>query len=277
MKSLLMLFSMMLILSPVSSSAPEEEPESASPVFQEGEVLQYKVKWTIFRLGTVTLRTFRDSTCKGPNDFKVSFYAVSNPDISIIGVRGYFESTMDAVSLVSKGLWGLERTREKFIETRATLDEETGRLTYRIVDKNTDKTLHEGMLEDVTTACQSASLLAFARSVSHTVGLYRVPSFVDRQMGTTEIIFRGEKEYLEIGALEAPIRTRVLDGETKWGEGKGVAGFAGDFRGWFSDDEAAVPIRAEAKVIVGSIVVELEKWDRPGWVPPTAFKASASK
>jgi hypothetical protein len=275
MKSLLMLFSMM-ILNPVASSAPEDEPKSPSPVFQAGEVLQYKVKWTIFRLGTVTLRTFRDSTCKGPNDYKVSFYAVSNPDIAIIGVRGYFESTMDAVSLVSKRLWGLEQSGEKFIETRATLNEETGRLTYSVVDKNTDETLHEGTLEDVTTACQSASLLAFARSVSHTVGLYRVPSFVDRQMGTTDIIFRGEREDLEIGPLEAPIRTRVLSGQTKWGEGKGVAGFAGDFRGWFSDDDAAVPIRAEAKVIVGSIVVELEKWDRPGW-EPTAAEPSASK
>ncbi|MGB2959026.1 MAG: DUF3108 domain-containing protein [Bacteroidota bacterium] len=260
-----------------SACAQGKGADTSSPVFRDGEVLQYKVKWTVFRLGTVTLRTFRNSACTGPNDYKVAFQAESNPDISIICVRGYYESTMDAASLVSKGIWGLERTRETFIETRANLDEETGRLTYIVVDKNADETLHEGMLENITTAHQSASLLAFARSVSHTMGLYRLPSFVDRKMGTTEIIFRGEKEDLEISAMEAPIRTRVVDGETKWGERKGVAGFAGNFKGWFSDDDAAVPIRAEAKVIVGSIVVELEQWDRPGWVPPTAAEATARK
>ena len=49
------------------------------------------------------------------------------------------------------------------------------------------------------------------------------------------------------------------------------------FQGFFSDDEAAVPIRAEAKVIVGSIVVELEEWERPGWIPPVAAEQRARK
>jgi hypothetical protein len=277
MRPLLIAFLTMLILIPFANARSGDESKSPSPVFQDGEVLTYKVKWAVFRLGTVTLRTFRDSTCRGPHDYKVSFYAESNPDIGIIWVRGYFESTMDAVSLVSKRLWGLERTKNTFIETRATLDQETDRLAYVTVDKNSDETLHEGTLEDVTTACQSASLLAFARSVSHTRGLYQVPTLVDQRMASTDVIFRGEMEDLEIDAMELPIRTRVCDGQTQWGEGTGVAGFAGDFTGWFSDDEAAVPIRAEAKVIVGSIVVELEEWERPGWIPPVAAEQRARK
>jgi len=274
MKTFLTLWLIVLIALP--ESAPGEEPDEASPVFQDGEVLQYKVKWTLFRLGTLTFRTFRDSTCRGLHDYKVALYAESNPDIGIIWLRGYFESTMDAASLTSKGVWVLERDREKFIETRATLDEETRRLGYLILDKNTGDTIVEDTLENVISCCQCPSLLSFARSVSDRTGLYRVPTFVDRTMATTEVIFRGEKEEIEIDALESPVRTRMFSGETKWGEGKGVAGFSGHFSGWFTDDDAAVPVRAEMKVIVGSVVVELEKWDRPGWVPPTVSDATAS-
>jgi len=275
MRSFIILSLTVLLAS--SECVPGNEPKRPSPVFREGEVLRYKVKWTVFRLGTVTLRTFRDSACTGPNDYKVSFQAESNPDIGIICVRGYFESTMDAVSLVSKRVWGLERTGEKFTETCATLDEATGRLGYTVVDKNTDVTIDTDTLENVTTCCQSASLLAFARAVSHTMGLYQVPSFVDGRMAATDVIFRGEKEEIEIGAFEWPIRTRMVSGQTRWGEGTGVAGFSGEFTGWFSDDDAAVPIRAEAKVIVGSIVVELEEWDRPDWFPPTVGDPTAIK
>jgi hypothetical protein len=44
----------------------------------------------------------------------------------------------------------------------------------------------------------------------------------------------------------------------------------GDFEGWFSNDEARVPILAKMKVILGSITIELMRWKRAGWTPPRA-------
>ena len=42
----------------------------------------------------------------------------------------------------------------------------------------------------------------------------------------------------------------------------------GSFEGWFSDDEARIPIVSKMNVYVGNVVIELVKWKRPGWVPP---------
>jgi len=39
----------------------------------------------------------------------------------------------------------------------------------------------------------------------------------------------------------------------------------GPFRGWFSDDDAAIPLKAKVEIFLGSIVLELESYERPGW------------
>lgn len=46
---------------------------------------------------------------------------------------------------------------------------------------------------------------------------------------------------------------------------KGIAGITGPFKGWFAADKQRVPLKAELKVFVGSVKVELEDWK--GWEP----------
>ena len=50
----------------------------------------------------------------------------------------------------------------------------------------------------------------------------------------------------------------------------GIYGMSGDFEGWFSNDEARIPILAKMKVIIGSVTIELTRWTRTGWSPPRA-------
>jgi hypothetical protein len=42
----------------------------------------------------------------------------------------------------------------------------------------------------------------------------------------------------------------------------------GNFEGWFSNDKYAVPIRAKLNVIIGSVDLELIKWNSELWNPP---------
>jgi hypothetical protein len=50
----------------------------------------------------------------------------------------------------------------------------------------------------------------------------------------------------------------------------GIFGLSGEFEGWFSNDEARVPILAKMKVLIGSVTIELMSWKRKGWAPPRA-------
>ncbi len=83
--------------------------------------------------------------------------------------------------------------------------------------------------------------------------------------------FTGPIENVEIDAFDRPIRTRKYTGFADW-KGGTSAGLSGEFTGWVSDDEAAIPLQAEMKVFLGSIRLELERWHRPDWTTPAIVK-----
>jgi N-acetylglucosamine kinase-like BadF-type ATPase len=47
-------------------------------------------------------------------------------------------------------------------------------------------------------------------------------------------------------------------GNSNW---TGIYGLTGAFEGWFSDDDARVPIRAKMRVYVGNVLIELVRWE----------------
>jgi len=94
-----------------------------------------------------------------------------------------------------------------------------------------------------------------------------VPTFVGGDTSHTYIDFRGCKEEQSIDAVPYPVACRRIHGTAGW---TGVYGLSGAFDGWFSDDDAHVPIIAKMSVYVGSVTLELVRWKRPGWNPPNA-------
>jgi hypothetical protein len=67
---------------------------------------------------------------------------------------------------------------------------------------------------------------------------------------------------VRITALDSPIDCYYIDGEIKT---KGIAGVTGPYKGWFAADGQRPPIKAELKVFIGSVKVELEEWKK--WEP----------
>jgi hypothetical protein len=110
------------------------------------------------------------------------------------------------------------------------------------------------------------SILYFARSNLRSGRETNVSTVVYGKQGTTWFHFQNKREFEEIDAWkDKKIRVVPLEGKAEF---EGVFGFSGDFKGWFSDDIAAIPIKAELKVLVGSVKLELIKWNRSGWTPP---------
>jgi hypothetical protein len=70
---------------------------------------------------------------------------------------------------------------------------------------------------------------------------------------------------VEVDAIDYPVDVVHFDGHLDF---VGIFGLTGGFEGWFSNDEARVPIMAKMKVLIGSVTVELMKWNRQGWTPP---------
>ncbi|MEE8115035.1 MAG: DUF3108 domain-containing protein, partial [Nitrososphaerales archaeon] len=74
-----------------------------------------------------------------------------------------------------------------------------------------------------------------------------------------------KRSTVETDFVDYPVDVIGFEGRAEF---VGIFGMTGDFEGWFSTDEARVPILAKMKVIIGSVTLELMQWKRLGWKPP---------
>ncbi len=109
------------------------------------------------------------------------------------------------------------------------------------------------------------SILYYARSLSGTGKSVDVPCYVNEKKGITTLNTYKNVTGISIDAVKYDIACVREDGRMNF---ISIFGLTGNFEGWFSDDEASVPIVAKLKVIIGNVTVELKSWDKPGWTPP---------
>jgi hypothetical protein len=112
-----------------------------------------------------------------------------------------------------------------------------------------------------------SSLYFLARQLLKSKKSIKVPTVIMDDTVSTSINFLAKEENIEINASSYPIKTLYFNGTANW---TGIYGLTGKFEGWFSDDEARIPVKAKMKLYVGNANIELVKWSRGNWQPPKA-------
>jgi hypothetical protein len=245
-------------------------------VFQPGEMLRYRVRWTFFRLGTLTLRADRDTSSADGSDVRLIMQVESNPDLPFLRIQEYNESHVDSKAICTRHFLARHQNGNDLLEIRQQYDQRTQTARASEADLNTDSVIVSNTIEHAPCFVDGPALLFKARALSRSTGTVRVATMTRGKIENTTLEFGGDTEDLEIGAWGKEIRTRKYYGHADWTGGTSV-GLGGGFTGWVSDDDAAVPIRAELKILLGSIVLELEEWTRPGWVPPSSAEMAAER
>jgi hypothetical protein len=155
------------------------------------------------------------------------------------------------------GQWDLARYNFDYAERRVLI--EVGTHDSVIVKRDTiviETPYHDGL-----------SLFFYARSRLFSGLKVNVPTLIREQKVNTYIDFKAEHTSVDLDAVDYPVDVVRFDGNMDF---VGIFGLTGGFEGWFSNDEARVPIQAKMKVLIGSVTMELMKWTRPGWNPPRA-------
>jgi len=241
-------------------------------VFSPGEELRYAVRWQFLRLGTLIVRTTCDSTSGSPGEARITLEVESNPDLAFVSIREHNESVMNTATLYSSSYTGRHMSGDESTDISRVYDTARRVMTFRVADARTHCVLRSDTVRQCTPYVEGPSLLFHTRAIGRSLGEFRVPTCVNENVSTTILNFEGEIEEVEIDAVRNPVRTRYFTGYAEW-TGASSAGVSGEFAGWLSDDEASVPIKAELKVVLGSITLELESWHRTGWLPPTGLTA----
>ena len=242
-----------------------------SGVMQTDEELVYEVSWTWFKLGTIRVITSSSSLQSAGARFSSVAYTNSY-DLPFVDFHAVSTSEMDSslfsvgaslyVNNNGKGLrqkYYFNSTSRVYVTEHAIVSSanappqapptyDTLRLSYRRYQDGT-------------------SILYYARAHVHDRQGVRVPTLVRGKAGYTNFYMPCERTTETIDAFPSPISVLQLEGLAEF---EGIFGLTGEFIGWFTDDAAAVPIKAKMKVLLGSITLELKEWRRQGWSPPIA-------
>lgn len=258
---------------PNSLTSAPAKLNSQDSLFQVGEELSYKVSYSIFTLGRIRVRIIGQDQRNGRPVYKAQAFIDSAPGLPFVDLHVVFESEFDEE--VYSYTWVSKDSSKK----------ETSYLSYLfdydknwvLAEKSKQKVGAARIVDKVDTvritdkSQDGLSLFYYARKNLHQKAQVNVPTVIGNEFVNTFINYLNQRTSVEIDALEdQPINVIEFNGRADY---SGIFGLTGAFQGWFSNDEARVPIVARMKVILGSIYIELEKWNRPGWQPPKFEKA----
>jgi hypothetical protein len=244
-----------------------------STPFQAGEMLRYKVSWHFIRLGTMVIQQ-QLAEANDTSKFVVKMHAESDPSLSFINVffvnqsRLFSHSPTNIDHMLESGRAKKTRKLYRYDSASKCIVMEThvnGQITGR------GSLAYDGAYYD------AVGLFMLIRCLSGSGLAFSAPTISGMQLKHTELRFTNEVQELRTDALKQPVKGRRLEGKIGWVD-KSSGGMTGAFNVWISDDDAAIPLKAEFKISLGAIALELEAFSRPEWPQAdTAENVSVTK
>jgi hypothetical protein len=270
------------------AQSAQSEPAARPTMFAVGEVLEYRVSYAGLTIGTIKMLTEKRDTLRGQSIVKMKAFIDTAPGIPFVEFHAIYESWADKSGMFSHEFlasnkitgsedWDYDRYQFLYPQSRINVTSNAkGKQPFAALQSQ--KRWNDGLslfftAREMLNLFQNASQQnASQQSASPTAPVARrnvgIPTMVMGDTSWTIINYKdAQTQTIESPLAKQPIRVVYFNGEAKW---RGIYGLAGDFEGWFSDDEARVPIRAKMKVIIGKVNIELVRWRRTGWQPPLA-------
>ena len=229
---------------------------------QTDEELIYIVKYAFLNLGEVKFQVNNKSVIDGKKVTETIAFMDSYEGLPLVDLHHKYYSFIDS-NFCPVMFLGLN------------FDEDTNFVKYSFkgdsLIKITKGNFNTGKIKFDSTASvnqtfqDGLSILFYARRFVGSDTTLFVPCFVNEKQEKTKINFFNENESVEIESVNYEIDCLRIDGETDF---VSVYGLTGEFEGWFSNDNHTVPIKAKMNVIIGSITLELLKWNKKNWNPP---------
>lgn len=252
------------IEAPVSSTVPRFR----SAMLQVGEELEYKVSYSFFTIGTIRIQVKDKDQRNGRTVYKANAIIDSNPSLDwLVELHIRFATQMDE-DVFSYSWVGDDSSKKEVNFRRFNFDYDRNRLLYERGKKLStgERKVESADTIQVKEKCQDGfSLFFYAREHVLEKKQVNIPTFIENKQVSTFIDFLKERTDMDIDAVDYPVDVIKFEGKADY---VGVFGMTGGFRGWFSNDDARIPIVARMNVILGSIKIQLTKWNRPRWQPP---------
>jgi hypothetical protein len=237
----------------------------ADRVFVDGEELVYNVRYGFIDLGQVRIRIEGILREKASVAYQGKGIIDSYPKVPFVDLHAVYESVIDS-GMFSRRFIGRQKENGQWDHSRYDFDYPGRRVLIEVATRDS-VIVKRDTIPIETPYHDGLSLFFFARAKLFSGLKVNVPTLIKEQKVNTYIDFKNEHTSVDLDAVDYPVDVVRFDGNMDF---VGIFGLTGGFEGWFSNDEARVPIQAKMKVLIGSVTVELMKWTRQGWNPPRA-------
>lgn len=241
------------------------QPSPPDRVFVEGEDLVYNVRYGFIDLGQVRIKVVGTVRGKSSAAFEAKAIIDSYPKVPFVDLHAVFESLIDS-GMFSRRFIGRQKDNGQWDFSRYDFDYPLKRVLIHVGTRDS-VVVKRDTLSIETAYHDGLSLFFYARAKLFSGLKVNVPAVIKEQKVSTFIDFKVERTSVDLDAVDYPVDVVRFDGNMEF---VGIFGLTGGFEGWFSNDEARIPIQAKMKVLIGSVTMELMKWTRPGWTPPRA-------
>lgn len=229
-----------------------------------GEELYYEVSYLGIKLGSIKVINEGKQNYNGIEVWKAKCYMDSYRGIPFVDLHTIYQSWIDPSVSFSRKFEGSTKKSDDIWEfQKIYFNQSEGIVRFEMW--NNGKMFDTGTLSTNKKLNDGLSLFFTARQYLKVNRSVKIPTFMEHDTCNTYINFSGKIENVEIDAVSYPVRTVYFNGKADW---TGVYGVTGQFEGWFSDDNARVPIQAKMKLYIGNADIHLIKWKRSGWQPP---------
>jgi hypothetical protein len=238
--------------------------DSLLSFLQVGEELRYRVSYWFFGLGEIRLKLTDRFEKDGQTRYHAEVQIDSYHGTPFVNLHEFYETEFDTGLYAHhfEGRW-LDDTTWHYVKYDFCYDSNKVFIERGIYNPPTvngyDTVDIKGRYQD------GLSLLYFARGYAGSGMKMVIHTFIREKKGRTYFDYTDETSDQDIDSVSYPIDVRHFEGEADW---VGIFGLTGGFEGWFSNDDARVPIVARMKVIIGSVKIQLQDWKREGWIPP---------
>jgi hypothetical protein len=251
-----------------AAMAMAQSPSHAEPpshALMEGEELTYNVRYAFLDLGQIRIKITAKEHKAGATTYAGIAYIDSYKNVPLVDLHAIFQSMIDS-TVFSRGFTGKMKQDNAWDFSRYQFNYDRRMVAMEMGQKDTVIAKRDTLWID--GPCQDGlSLFFFARHHLFDGKDANVSAIVTEKKVNTFIRFDKRRDEVEIDAVDYPIDVVGFEGNAEF---VGIFGLTGGFDGWFSNDDARVPIIAHMKVILGSVTIELMSWKRPGWTPPRA-------
>ncbi len=237
---------------------------SQSEVLYPGEELYYEVNYSFINIGWAKFTT--ESIAGKDNYFICRAKLKSNNSMPIVDVDYDFISEIELKDnrIITHRFTAYEYKDGKKSTLVCDFNYDSAFINIKKTgsDNNTDI---DKKIFTSTKFQDGLSIFYFARFNSNKERSEFVPVMMHTDTSLMKIDFSNKRTDVEIGETDHDIASYYLEGISYF---KAVFGLTGDFSGWFSYDEARIPLKAKLQVEIGSITLELKSWKHGSWQPP---------